>query len=375
MSEPAIKNGSQHPEVHKRHFRVFDTLRFFAFLKVFLQHLPIFAFGWFGYLKAGGVIGVHFFFVLSGFLITYIICAEKKATGSYNLKNFFARRVLRIWPLFYLILAISYAIPVLLHALHLPKTDMGYTPTWWASVLFLENYKMIFTHSLPNVPELAVTWSLCIEEHFYIVWGLLLWVLPLKAIPKIIAVCIVLALASRLVFYHYDLDPTDLFTNIDLFAFGAIPAYLLVFYEQGTEAFINRLPRAVTVLYITFVVLFVLVTAQIKDIVACNIWLRTVSGVVFSGLIFLSMSSRTFKKPPSLLNKAGIYTYGLYMYHVLMIVILARVFAYMHLSLDSALPALAFVVAALGATILCSVISYKYFEQPFLRLKRFFRGS
>ena len=373
MPEISVKPASHEPAITKRHFRMFDMLRFFAFLKVFLQHIPVVAFTWFNYLRAGGMIGVQFFFVLSGFLITYIIYNEKSQAGTYKLKNFFIRRILRIWPLFYLILGVSYSIPWILNILHQPKVMSGYQPEWWVSILFLENYKMIFTHSFPNVTELGVTWSLCIEEHFYIIWGLLLWLLPVRAFPKIAGSCIIIAFISRLIFFHYHLDPTDLFTNIDLFSFGAIPAYLLVFYGRQTESFVRKIPRSVYVIFFIAVILYVLIAAQVKDNIAYNIYLTTVSGVIFSALIFLSMHDNIYARPSSVLNKAGTYSYGLYMYHVLIIVLIVRMFSYLHLSLDSPVNAIIFTVVALAGTFICSIASYYFFEKPFLKLKHFFR--
>src|SRR3954470_709736 len=103
----------------RRHFHSFDALRFFAFLKVFLLHLPIIAFPFFSYLKNGGGTGVIFFFVLSGFLITYILLTEKSGSGSINLGHFFLRRILRIWPLYYLMVAFAFCTPFLVSLLHL----------------------------------------------------------------------------------------------------------------------------------------------------------------------------------------------------------------------------------------------------------------
>ena len=360
--------------IEKKHFPVFDTFRFFAFLKVFLQHLPIFAFAWFNVLRAGGIIGVQFFFVLSGFLITYIIFNEKKQTGTYSLKNFFARRILRIWPLFYLLVGVSYVIPYILAALHQHKVINGYEPAWWVSCLFLENYKMIFTHSFPREEELSVTWSLCVEEHFYIIWGLLLWIFPIKAFPKIAAACIVCALVARSIFAHYNLDPTDVFTTIDLFALGAIPAYLLVFHAEEVAHFINKVPRMLYLIFLALVVVYVIAIAQIKNVTTIHIWLTTLSGIIFSALIFLSTQNRKFFNPSAVLTKAGTYTYGLYMYHILIIVLLVRLFDKLHLPLDQPLYATVYVIVALVGTYICSVLSYRFFEMPFLKMKQFFRS-
>ncbi len=359
--------------IEKRHFEMFDTFRFFAFLKVFLQHVPVFAFAWFNIFRNGGIIGVQFFFTLSGFLITYIILNEKNQTGTYSLKNFFVRRILRIWPLFYLMVGISYCIPWILSLLHQHKEMYGYQPVWWVSVSFLENYKMIFTHKPPSEEELALLWSLCVEEHFYIIWGLLLWILPVKAFPKVAGCCLLIALVARGVFAHYNLDPTDVFTNLDLFALGSIPAYLLVFHSEQTEAFVSRIPRYVHMLFAAALVAYVLLIAQIDHVLTVNIWLTTLSGILFSTLIFFSMHDNHYLRPSRLLNKAGTYTYGLYVYHILIIVLMVRIFDHLHLSLDKPVNAIIYTVAALTATVICSITSYHFFEKPFLKMKRFFR--
>jgi peptidoglycan/LPS O-acetylase OafA/YrhL len=161
--------------------------------------------------------------VLSGFLITYIICSEKVLTGALDLKNFFARRILRIWPLFYFIIGLCYILPLVLKGAGMSLSSAGYQPTLWVSVLFLENYKMIWTHDLPNFMPMAVTWSLCVEEHFYIIWGLILYVLPVKHLPKMIIISILSGIVARMIFAANDLDTSDIATHIDLLLMALFP--------------------------------------------------------------------------------------------------------------------------------------------------------
>lgn len=119
-------------DLKKENFHTFDALRFFSFLIVFFSHIP------FEKTKfmIDGTIGVYFFFVLSGFLITYILLLEKKHSINFSFKRYITRRILRILPLYYSILLFAYATPFILSILNLKSTDIGYNPNWVLSSFF-----------------------------------------------------------------------------------------------------------------------------------------------------------------------------------------------------------------------------------------------
>ena len=328
MSTDSTTIGNTH-FLGRRYFHTFDALRFFAFLKVFLLHIPIVAYPWFNYIKAGGGIGVQFFFVLSGFLISYIILEEKQRTGKLNLKNFFVRRVLRIWPLYYLMVLVAYSTPyILTHFLHINSSGEGYEPELWVSLTFLENYKMMMTQQHANVSPLSVMWSLCIEEHFYIVWGVVLYYMHIRHVPKLITGSLIIAIVARVLFYRYSLAASDLFTNIDLFALGAIPAYLLIKKPEVIDRGIGRMSYWVKVLFVALILIVVTVCSQYAGNDKVFIIVTTVLGVLFSLLIVLTLPQKNPLriKDRNVFSRMGVYTYGLYLYHILVINLLRQVF-------------------------------------------------
>ncbi len=360
----------------RRHFHTFDALRFFAFFKVFLLHLPITAFPWFNYLRAGGGIGVQFFFVLSGFLITYIILEEKSRTGQFNLRHFFARRILRIWPLYYLMILVAFLTPYITEQLlHVAASSQGYVPEWWKSLLFLENYKMMATGEHPNVSPLGVMWSLCIEEHFYIIWGLLLYFIPVRRLPVVIICSVFLGYTSRYFYAGYGVPALDIFTNIDLFAYGAVPAYLLITRRFATENALLRVPLWVKLLFAAVLLIVVQVCSQYTNDDFAFVKLTTVLGVMFAILISFTIPQHTRFRigDKHILSRLGLYTYGLYLYHTIVISLLRAIYPAMGLSTDTGGGAILFTIIALLATILCSMASYYIFERPFLKLKKWFR--
>src|SRR6478736_8891199 len=112
-------------KMSKKRFQ-FDTVRFIAFLKVFLNHLPLATLPVFHVLQSTGT--NRFFFILSGFLITFVILNEKVKYQSFNFIKFITKRTLRIVPLYYLIIAFAFLTPAILNLLQLPSSNKGYDP-------------------------------------------------------------------------------------------------------------------------------------------------------------------------------------------------------------------------------------------------------
>ncbi len=355
----------------RRHFYTFDALRFLAFAKVFLLHLPVTAFPWFNFLRAGGGTGVSFFFVLSGFLITYILLEEKGRRGRIDLRSFYLRRVLRIWPLYYAMVAFAFLTPFLLAALHLDASSEGYAPRWYMSVFFLENYEMIRTGDHPNVSPLGVTWSLCIEEHFYLLWGLLLAFLPFRRLPLVAGGFILLAFAGRMVFMAKGWPTIDLLTNIDYFMYGALPAWLLLKYGSRLESRVLQLPSQLSGLFLTLVLGYVLISGSISYSGQAMVE-PLVFGLSFAGLLLLILPRDPAWRigDRNWLTRLGRYTYGLYLLHTIVINLCVQLARRSGLSLDRPLPALAFVLACFALTVFLALLSYHLLEQPFMRLRK-----
>jgi peptidoglycan/LPS O-acetylase OafA/YrhL len=357
----------------KRHFHTFDALRFFAFFKVFLLHVPIVAFPLFNIFRRGGGIGVIFFFVLSGFLITYIILDEKNRTGNLNLYHFYVRRILRIWPLYYLMVAVAFATPYIISVIHISSSNKGYTPNWLMTLTFLENYKMIITNNQPNVSPLGVIWSLCIEEHFYLLWGILLYFINIKRIPVVLISAIIISNIFNFIFVKNNINTIEILTNIGYFAFGAMPAYWILNKNDKFESFILNIPNIYKYFLIVITLSYMLGSANI--IYKFQAYIEPlIYGLLFSSLlcVIMPISSNIRIGDRNILSKLGIYTYGLYLYHTIIINLFIQVFKKLNLSLDKAFIASIFIVITLGTTIFVCHLSYKFFEKPILKLKSYF---
>jgi len=367
----ALASASPAPSA-RRYFPTFDALRVLAFSKTFLTHVQLGSFPVLDQLRRASWLGVPFFFVLSGFLITYLACEEKKQTGQLRLGNFYWRRVLRIWPLYYTIVALGLAIPVVLRWLHQPPSPEGYAPTWWVSVLFLDNYKTMWLREAPSVSVLMVLWSLCIEEHFYLVWGLLIAFVPLRHMKWVLGGGIVLGLLCRMLYARLGIVPMDLPSRIDLFAWGGVPALMLVHNRAWAEAISRRIPTVVGWGYLLFVVAFAWQVGLVPP--AGVSWYFSVLGLVFSGLLFLMLAPGRpwLLAATNPLCRLGLYTYGLYLWHAVGLGAARRIFQGLHLSLAEPPNAVAYMVLALLLTFGLALLSYRFIEEPFLRLKHKF---
>lgn len=363
----------------KIHFHSIDALRFFAFLKVYLLHIPIQGeFPIFSFLKSGGGIGVSFFFVLSGFLITYLLVLEKKSNRNINIKKFLFRRSLRIWPLFYLMIIIAFLLPYeFKQNLGFHMCGGGYDFDWRYSFSFLENYKMLILDNTPKTTPLSVFWSLCVEEHFYLFWLFSLFFIPQKHILKFLISCFIIAWVTRFlepfIFNNHKINTNDLFTNIDFFASGGILGYLVAKDYPKVSAFIDNIQTWVKWLILFSIALIVIFQKELLPYEQGTnffIFRSSIIAILFTILIaiFIPQNS-TIKIKSSLLSYLGVRSYGLYVYHIIFIHVGFQYCIEHNIKIDNWLVLLLFILFSLGGSIIVSILSYKYFEKPILALR------
>jgi peptidoglycan/LPS O-acetylase OafA/YrhL len=150
-----------------------------------------------------GWLGVDVFFVLSGFLITGILLDTRERPGYF--RNFYARRFLRIIPLYYLVICITWFL-----------YDRQFNSYFLSSFVFLSNFYYLLGIPMPHGP--GVYWSLAIEEHFYLFWPVLVRFLSRRMlIIAALTICI-LAPMARYYAYHHGVDPINVIYAVTLLA-------------------------------------------------------------------------------------------------------------------------------------------------------------
>lgn len=169
----------------RRRFGSLDGLRCLCILAVLWHHGPI----WEAWpegprLLSRGFLGVDFFFILSGFLITTLLLREAATKGQFSLRGFYWRRLLRIVPIYFLLVTVVSAWFVW------GKGQREYAELVPFYYLFLANFLT------SSIPLLAPTWSLAVEEQYYLVWPLLLRSLPQKAVLPVLALLIAMNVAG-----------------------------------------------------------------------------------------------------------------------------------------------------------------------------------
>lgn len=232
-----MENGKTEKDgnlIVENHYPAIDGMRGIACLMVILFHSVLFSravFGDAGYEMYFSFMhllqsGVDFFFVISGFLITGILmdtCNRKDA-----LKTFYIRRSLRIFPLYYLILAVF--------AVYIVFTNIQKLSDIIPYIFYLQNYSMAFRFD--EFQNLSHTWSLAIEEQFYILWPLIFLFCYRHSVKRAVLLCLlclIISIVSRVVLKdigHLKWVYTAVFAHMDGLVLGALGSILLKHYKE-----------------------------------------------------------------------------------------------------------------------------------------------
>lgn len=304
-----------------------------------------------------GRTGVSLFFVLSGFLITRILIATKDSPNYFS--SFYIRRSLRIFPLYYFFLALIFIILPLISGK--PFAPFNLQIYNWT---YLQNFALAFRW--PNVSPRHL-WSLSVEEHFYLFWPLLIYLLSIRKIVFASVLIVAMAFVVKYFMIKHDYIPYYFtFARIDELAMGAILAVLEIKNKLNDKNANNFLLISVILAIPTIALLAIFTDMDnvIIQIVKYNLLVFTF--LCFVGYVISLREANWVKRflgtKPMVFS--GKISYGLYMYHPLCIAAIWSVFPKMNLALNF--------VLAVGFTFLVASASYYLIELNFLKLKRFF---
>lgn len=310
-------------------------------------------------LFSNGWMGVDLFFALSGFLITGILL-DTKGSGNY-FKNFYARRCLRIWPLYYGALFFMFVVVPLLRPSEAATVFEARSSPWWAYPLFMQNF-------LVPVPTMAtgllgVTWSLAIEEQFYLVWPVVVRYCSRAQIRRvaIAVICLSPALRFYLSAHHVNIY-SNVFCRLDGLMAGALLA--LIVRSEGFRP--SRFAKAAWIGLCVLAPLAFIAEALHARWIVFSLTALASSSFLYLAL-FCSHQGFVAVMKTRFLAYTGSISYGLYLLHKIPFD-MAQTFR-----LDRH-PLLALPVVLLTCYAIAA-FSWNVLEKPLLRLKRFFEPA
>lgn len=373
----------------KIHFRGFSEIRAIAALLVLFHHIELlkkrhslpslFDNDLLGsFIANAGKNGVYLFFVLSGFLITFLLLKEKELTGNISIKKFYLRRILRIWPLYYFIVLLSFCVLYFIH------TQTGYFDSNTYAHKLLEQLNnhywfplILFLLFLPNlalsmgyaVPGASQAWSVGVEEQFYILWPFLIKFFQKTMIAFLIGIIVTKILMNIYlsnILFKLEINsvmgiPASAFVHffksfrIEYMGIGGLFAF---FYFKKNIYLFKLLEHKLTLVgCILLVILLILKPShQLPFVISCGLLITSIA----------IQKNKLSKINP--LDKIGKVSYGIYMYHPLVIYLLfplIGLFSIQNIYLINCYLYLSIVPISIAI----SILSYNFFEKPFLLKK------
>lgn len=341
----------------KVYFPNLNGLRFIAALSVIVYHF-------YGIETLNGHLGVILFFVLSGFLITYLLFTEKTKTQKIDYKKFYIRRVLRIWPLYFLIVLIG----VLAELFQGELGDMGDYKAILMLCFFVPNVSFVLGIGIQFT---QILWSVGSEEQFYIVWP---WLVDktskIQLLLSFFLLIFIFSFVPHLIDYVnnrwfgneinllYYTSRVMLRMGFNSMATGGILAYLLFHKSSLLKILYNPILQVINVV--------LLIYCWVNDI---HFFLNDQTYALMFGLLIIYLAGAPNKLnllENSAFNYLGKISFGLYVYHTIVFFMIKQ----FKLSFEITFPFrfLEFVVS-ICITIIISSLSYYLFELRFLKIK------
>ncbi len=349
-----------HDEYRRRtHFSGLDGLRFACIAAVIWHHSPVIhEMVDPPLLLRRGFLGVDFFFVLSGFLITTLLVRERASTGRVSLRAFYWRRLLRIVPVSYALIA---AVSIFLIVVE--------GETQWAalvpfSVLFLANF---LTESIPFLSPL---WSLAVEEQYYLVWPLVLIVTPRRVVLPLLAALVALNVWLATTGFVHDgtrgIDAGRLQLSLPNATYAPIllgSALALVLHDRRGFTLAHRWLSGRWAAPIALSTVVALAAALPGDLIGLpNLAIHLTMTAALAALVLNedNLLAPVLRSRPVV--RIGVVSYGLYLYHLI--------------GLDFANRSLAAVGfdRAWAVLVLYPIISYAIAETSYRTLESYFRS-
>ena len=359
-----------------------NALRFFAAFLVIVTHIELLK-GQLGFSNSWkfleqfnlGGLGVYFFFVMSGFLITYLLIHEKEKTGTIKIKAFYIRRLLRIWPLYYFITLLAFFI--------LPNFEMMLVP--WLQQFYESNFTVnlvLFLFMLPNlalalnpaVAHAGQLWSIGVEEQFYLIWpvlfkwtnNLLRLLIRLFVVVVGIKVLFILLLNSNTIPSSENMLTLKKFLAMSKFEcmiIGAFGAYGVKYNSKKMLRIVYH-PIVFGISLLSLPLMNYFSPDQLNDAIHLPysvMFMVIIMNVSSNNKAIILLENKVF-------NFLGKISYALYMYHMIVVVFSIRLITWFFGEIGLFQNILIYVSSIL-LTIFVSWLSYEYFEKPFLKLK------
>jgi peptidoglycan/LPS O-acetylase OafA/YrhL len=374
-------SGAQSSSASRFYLPELDILRFFAFLAVFLQHAfwrtPAYYFPAthdtlsgrvVAVLAWSGVYGVDLFFVLSAFLITQLLIREQEVTGALDVRRFYIRRILRIWPLYF-----AYLVVIAVAAISMAQF---HTMAKWLFMFVMLSGNI--ANMLWGWPPNFITshlWSIAVEEQFYLVWPLMVRGRRPQTLAAAALVMIAISVTARMICWFASAPASMVWTS-PLTRLDPLAGGILLGVGMRGKRFRPRALARLSLLTMG-VATVLMVSAYCDPLRSPNSALTLFFGypaVTLACAAILAAFLGLKMRMTSLVARAAIYlgkiSYGLYIWHMVALEAavkgLARPIPFAGAWADSS----TFIaLCAFGLTVVISSASYRLLEMPFLRLK------